>query len=122
MIRFIHEERTPKGGWTYVHPISGMTFNRAVIWVLRDVVKAHCKANGWELLEDDFRANVARNTPNAQVQNVAGLGDIVAAVAQPVAGAIDAVAAAVGVKTNVKGCGGCKKRRDRLNRLSEKVY
>ena len=41
-----------------------------------------------------------------------GLGDLVAAVAQPIAGAIDAVA-----KTNIKGCGGCAQRRAALNKL-----
>jgi hypothetical protein len=40
-----------------------------------------------------------------------GLGDAVAAVAQPIAGAIDAV-----LGTNIKECGGCAKRREALNR------
>jgi len=39
-----------------------------------------------------------------------GLGDVVAAVAKPVATAIDKVAG-----TNLKGCEGCKGRRERLN-------
>ena len=41
-----------------------------------------------------------------------GLGDLVAAVAQPIAGAIDKVAG-----TNVKGCGGCAERQRKLNEL-----
>jgi hypothetical protein len=41
-----------------------------------------------------------------------GLGDLVAIVAQPIAGAIDAVAG-----TNLKGCKGCKSRQEALNRL-----
>lgn len=41
-----------------------------------------------------------------------GLGDAVAKVAQPIAGAIDAVAG-----THLKGCGGCKKRQEKLNKL-----
>lgn len=41
-----------------------------------------------------------------------GLGDAVAAVAQPIAKAIDAVAG-----TNVQGCGACKKRQEALNKL-----
>lgn len=40
-----------------------------------------------------------------------GLGDAVAAVAQPIARAIDAVAG-----TNVQGCGGCKQRQADWNR------
>lgn len=46
-----------------------------------------------------------------------GAGDAVAAVAQPVAGAIDRIAKMAGKRTNVKGCSGCKKRREMLNHL-----
>ncbi len=46
-----------------------------------------------------------------------GAGDAVAAVAQPVAGAIDRVARAFGKKTNVKGCSSCRKRKEMLNHL-----
>ena len=38
------------------------------------------------------------------------LGDKVESVAQPIAGAIDKV-----LKTNIKGCGACKKRKAWLN-------
>jgi len=40
-----------------------------------------------------------------------GLGDVVAAVAQPIAGAIDKLAG-----TNVSGCSGCARRRNNLNK------
>lgn len=39
-----------------------------------------------------------------------GLGDMVAKVAQPIAAIVDAVAG-----TNLKNCGGCKQRREKLN-------
>ncbi len=42
-----------------------------------------------------------------------GLGDAVAAVAQPIAKAIDAVAG-----TDMQHCGGCARRKERLNRLA----
>jgi hypothetical protein len=42
------------------------------------------------------------------------LGDAVEKVAQPIAGAIDKVAG-----TNIKGCGGCKKRKEWLNNLTK---
>lgn len=45
-------------------------------------------------------------------EEMKGLGDAVAKVAQPIAGAIDKV-----FKTNVKGCSACAKRRDMLNQL-----
>ena len=43
-------------------------------------------------------------------------GDRIHAVAQPIAVAIDAV-----LKTNIKGCSGCKKRRAWLNSLTEEA-
>jgi lauroyl/myristoyl acyltransferase len=41
-----------------------------------------------------------------------GLGDVVAAIANPIAKAADAV-----LKTNITGCGACGKRQDKLNKL-----
>jgi hypothetical protein len=41
-----------------------------------------------------------------------GLGDMVAAIAQPIARAIDRVAG-----TKIRNCGGCKKRREALNKM-----
>ena len=48
-----------------------------------------------------------------------GLGDAVAVLAQPIARAIDAATSKLPKKlrTNVAGCGGCKKRREFLNRM-----
>jgi hypothetical protein len=43
-------------------------------------------------------------------RGIPNLGDKVAAIAQPIAGAIDKVAG-----TKITGCGGCKKMRERLN-------
>ena len=40
-----------------------------------------------------------------------GLGDVVEKVAQPIAKAIDKV-----LRTDIQNCGGCKKRRDALNK------
>ena len=44
-----------------------------------------------------------------------GLGDTIESIAQPIAGAIDKT-----IGTNIKGCGGCAKRRDKLNNLFNK--
>ena len=43
------------------------------------------------------------------------LGDTVHLVAQPIAGAIDKA-----LGTNIKGCGACAKRREKLNNLFNK--
>lgn len=45
-----------------------------------------------------------------------GLGDAVAVVAQPIARVIDAM-----LGTNIKGCGGCKKRQAALNKIVPKL-
>jgi hypothetical protein len=45
-------------------------------------------------------------------RKMAGAGDLVASVAQPIAGAIDRV-----FKTKIKTCGSCAKRREMLNQL-----
>ena len=42
-------------------------------------------------------------------------GDAIALVAQPIARVFDAGARRVGLRTNVSGCSGCKKRREKLN-------
>lgn len=45
------------------------------------------------------------------VEPITGVGDIVHKVAQPIARAIDRVAG-----TKIQSCGGCKKRREALNK------
>ena len=45
-------------------------------------------------------------------KRIRGAGDLVAKVAQPIAKVIDKI-----FKTNVRNCGGCKKRQDKLNEL-----
>lgn len=70
---------------------------------------------------DDFRqgkidhSNPCLSCPIGMWSSTApcrGLGDVVAAIAQPIAKVIDSVAG-----TNVQGCGGCKKRQEALNKL-----
>ena len=57
---------------------------------------------------------LTRRFPLVRVHPPPGLGDRVAAVAQPIARAIDAV-----LGTHVAECGGCKRRREALNRFGE---
>lgn len=65
------------------------------------------------LYEHDVRYKSLLSEPTPQ--KVAGLGDFVASVAQPIAGAIDKI-----FGTNVKNCGGCKGRQEVLNKLTQK--
>lgn len=56
--------------------------------------------------------NTKQTTSRAKrFAGIAGLGDAVAIVAQPIARAIDRVAG-----TKIEGCGGCNRRRDALNK------
>lgn len=68
----------------------------------------HIRRDGaWvSVSEDEFK--------HTQPYNSRGLGDLVHAVAHPIAKAIDAVAG-----TNIQNCGGCSKRREALNRLTQ---
>jgi hypothetical protein len=52
------------------------------------------------------------DVPRPEPARPRGLGDAVALIAQPIARAIDRVAG-----TNVAGCGGCAKRRAKLNAM-----
>ena len=52
---------------------------------------------------------------NYTINTKNGLGDKVHAIAHPIAGAIDRT-----LGTNIKGCGACAKRRDKLNNLFNK--
>lgn len=121
MIQFDHEEVTPNGGWNYKHPVDGIDFNKNVFWVLRDAVQAHNRTNGYPFSEEEFRENVAIHTPAASIINRQELGDFVAKLAQPIARQIDRMASAVGVRTDIENCGGCKKRREKLNELSRRL-
>jgi hypothetical protein len=49
---------------------------------------------------------------NGSLRPVQGLGDVVHNIAQPIAKTIDKI-----LGTNIKGCGGCKKRQKKLNQL-----
>lgn len=52
---------------------------------------------------------------NYAINTQTGLGDKVHAIAHPIAGAIDKT-----LGTNIKGCGACAKRREKLNNLFNK--
>lgn len=75
--------------------------NKETADAMRANPKERWKMNSYKPAELDAALNKTR-----------GLGDIVHKFAQPVAKAIDKV-----FGTNVKNCGGCKKRQERLNKL-----
>ena len=63
-------------------------------------------------IDHDKLEEIVRKFTPERVKPVKGLGDLIYKVANPIAKAIDSVAG-----TNVQGCGGCAKRREKLNQL-----
>lgn len=60
-----------------------------------------------------YPTNLKENSPNYSNENkMRGVGDIVAKVAQPIAKGLDKV-----LGTHIQGCGGCKKRQEKLNQV-----
>jgi hypothetical protein len=75
------------------------------------VRRYHIKVNGkWSAVSKEVFADSQSRQSATHFRF--GLGDLVASIAQPIAKAIDAVA-----HTNIQNCGGCKKRREMLNRI-----
>jgi hypothetical protein len=56
-----------------------------------------------------------RPLAKSPVRRLRGFGDVIHAVAWPVAVVIDKTSNALGHPTNIQNCGGCKKRREDLN-------
>lgn len=62
-------------------------------------------------IEDWERATGLKfDKKSAPQKKITGLGDVVEKIAQPIAGSIDKI-----FGTNVKNCGGCRKRKKSLN-------
>lgn len=70
-----------------------------------------CPRQGWILAWGCYGPGC--RDPAATKQT--GLGDVVSAVAQPIARLIDGL-----IGTDLQHCGGCKKRREALNQLTRK--
>jgi hypothetical protein len=76
----------------------------------RALLAAGAIEDGKLLIDADVCARIhAEHPPTARKQH-RGLGDVVAAMAQPIAGALDAV-----LGTDLQNCGGCKERQELLN-------
>ncbi len=72
------------------------------------------------LSRDDFQRinrDFLNLPPSAAPKAKFGLGDAVAILAQPIAGAIDAVTG-----SHLKECGGCKARREAMNKAVPNVF
>jgi hypothetical protein len=65
-------------------------------------------------LKDAWKLNLMNEIPSVKTEeeNKKGLGDLVEKIAQPIAKKIDKL-----LGTNIRNCGGCKRRKNFLNRL-----
>lgn len=66
------------------------------------------KGSNLEISSNDYIALIKKYNP----ERMKGMGDLVAKVAQPIAKGLDRI-----FGTNIQGCGGCKKRQEKLNEL-----
>lgn len=65
----------------------------------------------WKEIEKRVHKERSATSKNETEKSPVGLGDRVEQIAQPIAKIIDRA-----VGTNIQGCGGCKKRKDWLNK------
>ena len=105
----------PRSDWVYKDEdtkvvITGGSFNNLVAKVV-----THRRKNNLEVdakIVDKIHAYLCANNPEGFcAEGYRGLGDVVHAIAQPIASLIDAT-----LGTNVRGCWSCSKRRDLLNK------
>lgn len=77
---------------------------------------AHPSGRAAQLLAHGTLEGHTLTLPQGEPPAARGLGDIVASIAQPIAKGIDALAG-----THLGDCGGCKKRREALNRMVPEI-
>jgi hypothetical protein len=100
-------------GFQYKHVQTGSEFISHTLDSLHKKVGEFCKANNFQLNNDEFYDNVCRNTPNIVcTDKIRGLGDVLHVVLNPISKTLDAIAG-----TNTQGCGGCRSRQEALNNL-----
>lgn len=92
-----------------------MILNSAVISIL---VRRHGPSITKALSRAGLTAGceVSKEQLRAITQPKRGLGDLVASIAQPIARTIDRA-----LGTTIANCGGCRKRKEMLNRLSDRL-
>lgn len=111
-MRIKNLKEAPKHGWRYNSPDTGHqhtaeTYEALVSSVAREKVQRGLPIPAF--LEQMIQDQIC-DLNNGEGCESVGLGDMVHAVAQPIAKAIDRVAG-----TNIQGCGACAKRRAMLN-------
>lgn len=120
-MRLRNKRETPVGGFNYHDPVSARFFDTDSNFdSLVDKVRNYHLANGMptppnliELIEDQ----ICTRQPPGRCYYTKQLGDQVTQVIHGVAGAVDKVLG-TNLQQKARGCGGCAKRRAKLNQLS----
>lgn len=120
-MRLRNKRETPVGGFTYSDPISERWFDTdSTFKSLVTKVRGYHQANGFETpenLETLIEDQICMRQPPGRCFYTSGLGDQISKVIHKVAGAVDKVAGTQ-LERKARGCGGCGKRRTKLNQLS----
>ena len=122
-MRLRNKRETPVGGFNYHDDISQRFFDTdSTFDSLVDKVRNYHQANGMdsplnlgELIEDQ----ICTRQPPGRCYYTSGAGDQLAKAIHGVAGAVDKVLG-TNLQQKARGCGGCAKRRARLNQLNSR--
>lgn len=122
-MRLRNKRETPVGGFNYTDPISERFFDTdSTFDSLVDKVRNYHAANGFSsppnlalIIEDQ----ICTRQPQGRCYYTSGLGDQVSKVIHGVAAAVDKVAG-TNLQKKARGCGGCAKRRAKLNQLNSR--
>lgn len=103
----------PRSGWTFKDPINGVVSTAGDYRSLITVAANKRKINHVEVgdIEQEVNVYLCQNNPPNFCQDARGVGDMVYAVAHPIAEGIDRV-----LGTNLANCTGCARRRTALNK------
>lgn len=113
--KFLRDTATvPRSGFVYRDPETKQVITAGnFLALIRNAVQ-HRKKNGLETdakIVDRIHEYLCDNNPaEFCAEGYRGLGDVVHAIAQPIAGVIDAA-----LGTNIRGCWSCAQRREALN-------
>lgn len=110
-LKLVYPHEVVGQGFIYRSEQTGGAFQNINIYKLHEIVSLHLQANNFTLNNEEFEANVCKNTPNVVcTEGIRGAGDLFHALVGPVASAVDYV-----IGSNLSGCGGCFKRQQQMN-------
>jgi hypothetical protein len=118
-MRLIDRNHTPVGGFFYVVPETGdKVATSSNLESLTDLVYGYYNLKSLTIpdyLPAMIEDQICMRQPEGRCRYTKGWGDRISNVVSKVAGAIDKVAG-TDLKRRARGCGGCGKRRQKLNK------